>query len=65
MRHVFGLLSLAVLGIGLYLKLFYDVPDGLEAMNLFVSWFLMILGISTLLINLVWTASKPASRGRD
>ena len=58
MRQIALFLSLAVLGIGLYLKYFNDVPDTQETINFFVSGFLMIVGIGTLLMNLVWRSQK-------
>jgi vacuolar-type H+-ATPase subunit I/STV1 len=58
MRQIFLFVSLAMLCFGLYLGLFYDVPDSQEKINFFVSWFLIIIGISSLLINLLWDAKK-------
>jgi len=59
MKHIFLFISLAVLGFGLYLKYFYDVPDAQISINFFVSWFLIIVGCSSLLINLFWSSKKP------
>jgi hypothetical protein len=53
-KQVFLFLSLVVISVGAYLKFFYDVPDSQEQINFFVSWFLIIVGISSLLINLFW-----------
>lgn len=50
--------SLAVCGLGLYLKFFYDVPDSQMRVNLFVSWFLIVIGVSSLLMNLFWSSAK-------
>jgi hypothetical protein len=58
MRRVFLFVSLAIIDIGLYLKFFYDVPDSQETINFFTSWFLIIVGISSLLINLFWGSPK-------
>ena len=58
MRALFLFLSLALLGTGLYFKFFYDVPDVQEQINFFTSWFLIIIGVSSLLINLFWSAPK-------
>jgi len=58
MRQVFLFVSLAILCFGLYLRLFYDVPDSQEKINFFVSWFFIIIGISSLLINLLWDTKK-------
>jgi hypothetical protein len=58
MRQVFIFVSLTVIGFGLYLKLFYDTPDEQIAINFFVSGFLIIVGTSSLLMNLFWTSAK-------
>jgi len=58
MRQVFLFVSLAILCFGLYLRLFYDVPDSQEKINFFVSWFFIIIGISSLLTNLLWDTKK-------
>jgi len=62
MRQIFFFISLVVLGFGLYLKFFYDVPDSQAAINFFVSGFLIIIGLSSMLINLFWGKPKH-SRG--
>ncbi len=54
MKQIFIFISLAVLGFGLYLKFFYDVPDSQLQINFSVSWFLIIVGIASLLINIFW-----------
>jgi hypothetical protein len=53
-KQIFLFVSLVVIGAGVYLKFIYDVPDNQEEINFFVSWFLMIVGVSSLLINLLW-----------
>ena len=58
MRQVFLFVSLAILCFGLYLRLFYDVPDSQEKINFFVSWFFIIIGISSLSTNLLWDTKK-------
>ncbi len=58
MRQIFLFISLGVLGFGLYLQFFYDVPDAQITINFFTSWFLIIIGISSLLMNLFWTNLK-------
>jgi hypothetical protein len=67
MRQVFLFISLAVIGFGLYLGLFFDVPDSEAKINFFTSWFLIIIGVSSLLINLFWTTHKKGtgSKGHD
>lgn len=58
MKPIFLFISLAVIGFGLYLNLFYDVPDSEEKINFFTSWFLVIIGVSSLLVNLFWPVRK-------
>jgi hypothetical protein len=60
MRQIAYFISIALLVCGLYLKLFYDVPDNQEAINFFVSWFLIIVGVSSILINLFWSSGKKS-----
>jgi len=58
MRQIFLFVSLAVIGFGLYLKFFYDTPDHQVTINCFVSWFLIIAGSSSLLMNPFWTSKR-------
>jgi hypothetical protein len=62
MKQILFFISLAVIGAGLYFKYLYDVPDSQEAINFFVSWFLIIVGLASLLINLFWKTPKPPHR---
>lgn len=63
MRQILLFISLVVLCFGLYLKLFYDVPDSQEKINFFVSGFFIIIGISSLLMNLFWDTKKKRKNG--
>ena len=65
MKQVFLFVSLFLIGVGFYLKYFYDVPDAQETINFFVSWFLMIVGISSLLINVSWKDSRKPPNHRN
>ncbi len=58
MRQIFLFISLAVIGFGLYLKFFYDVPDSQTQINFFVGGFLIIVGTSSLLVNIFWSSPK-------
>ena len=58
MKQIFLFVSLAIIGFGLYLKFFYDTPDEQIMINFFVSWFLIIVGSASLLINLFWSTKK-------
>jgi hypothetical protein len=56
-------ISLVLVGVGLYLKYCYDVPDVQEKVNFFTSWFFIIIGIASLLINLFWSSpTKPEEK---
>lgn len=61
MKQIFLFVSLIVIGIGLYLKFIYDVPDSQELINRFVSGLFIIIGVSSLLINLFW--KSPTRKG--
>ena len=65
MKQIFLFISLIVIGIGAYLKFFYDVPDNQETINFFVSWFLIIVGIASVLINLFWKTSRQDGLEKD
>ena len=58
MRRVFAVISVVVLGFGLYLRFLYDVPDAQETTNFFTSWFLIIISTAGLLANLLWSSPK-------
>lgn len=62
MKQIFLFISLAVIGIGLYLKFFYDVPDAQERINFFVSWFFIIIGVGSLLANIFWTNKRKPGK---
>jgi hypothetical protein len=58
MKHIFYFISLALLGFGIYLKFFYDVPDAQEAVNFFTGWFFIIVGVASFLVNIFWSNPK-------
>ncbi len=58
MKQIFLFISFIVIGLGLYLKYFYDVPDEQMTINFFTSWFFIIIGIGSLLINIFWTTKN-------
>jgi len=47
---------------GIYFKLVYDVPDGQEGLNNFVSWFLVVFGIIGIMITAMWKTKNPLER---
>ena len=61
MKQIFLFISITIICVGLYLKLFYDVPDAQEQINFFVSWFLIIVGTGSVLINLFWSSKTDHS----
>ena len=63
MRHLFLIVSFTVLGFGLYLWLFYDVPDSQIVNNFYVSRFLVIIGAASVLMNLFWSSPKRRPNG--
>ena len=65
MKQIFLFISLAVLVAGLYMKFFYDVPDSQENINFFVSWFLIIMGVSSFLINIFWQTQSKSSNSSE
>ena len=65
MKQIFLFISLAVLVAGLYMKFFYDVPDNQENINFFVSWFLIIMSISSFLINIFWQTQSKSSNSSE
>jgi len=63
MKQALFFISLALLGTGIYLKFFYDVPDTAETINFFTSWFFIIIGTAALLANAFWSShGKPRDR---
>jgi len=53
-KHLAGILSALLILTGIYLMFFYDVPDSEEVTNMWVSWFLLILGIIGLVVSSLW-----------
>ncbi len=63
MKQGFLVISFIVIIAGLYLNYFNDVPDNQTVINFFVSWFLVIVGAASLLINIFWSIPrKPPHR---
>jgi hypothetical protein len=44
---------------GLYFKFLYDVPDGQDQTNTWVSWTLVILGVSGIIVSSLWKKGNP------
>jgi len=58
-KYLTAILSAILLFGGLYFKFLYDVPDGQEVTNTWVSWTLTIGGISGIVISLLWKKRNP------
>ena len=55
---VVSLCVLLIIG-GLYFKFLYDVPDGQEKTNKFVSWSLVVIGIAGMMSVGLWKSKNP------
>ena len=51
-------LAILIFG-GLYFKFLYDVPDGEEVINNWVSWLLVVSGTTGLMITGLWKIRNP------
>lgn len=58
-KYLTSILSAILLFGGLYFKFLYDVPDGQEVTNTWVSWTLTIAGISGIIVSLLWKKRNP------
>ncbi len=65
MKPIFSIISVILIGAGLYLKFLYDVPDVEETTNFFVSGFLIIIGIAGLLISVFWSHPPSTPQSHD
>ncbi len=64
-RYLAIILSAILLFGGLYFKFLYDVPDGQEVTNMWVSWTLVILGVSGIIVSSLWKKRNPLVDGDD
>lgn len=53
-RYIIAFGSALILLVGLYLKFLYDVPDSEELTNMWVSWFLIVLGFIGFVVSVIW-----------
>lgn len=58
-KYLIVLLSIVLIFGGLYFKFLYDVPDGEEVTNMWVSWFLIIFGVIGILASTLWKKRNP------
>jgi hypothetical protein len=53
-RYLILVLSVVLIFGGIYFKFLYDVPDGEETTNMWMSWLLIVLGIIGLMTTALW-----------
>jgi len=58
-RYLVTILSAILIFGGLYFKFLYDVPDGEDITNMWVSWFLIIIGIIGIMVSALWKKRNP------
>ncbi|OLC25434.1 MAG: hypothetical protein AUH71_01055 [Thaumarchaeota archaeon 13_1_40CM_4_48_7] len=58
-RYLVAILSLLLIFGGVYFKTLYDVPDGQERLNAWVSWVLVVFGIVGIMISALWKSRNP------
>ncbi len=59
-KYLIVILSILLIVGGMYFKFLYDVPDGQDKTNSFVSWILVIIGIIGIMISALWKKRIPA-----
>jgi hypothetical protein len=64
-RYLIIVLSAILIFGGLYFKFLYDVPDGEEITNMWVSWFLIIFGVIGIMLSALWKKRNPLLVGGD
>jgi hypothetical protein len=58
-RYLVTILSAILIFGGLYFKFLYDVPDGEDITNMWVSWFLIIIGVIGIMVSALWKKRNP------
>jgi uncharacterized membrane protein len=58
-KYLITILSAILIFGGLYFKFLYDVPDGEDITNMWVSWFLIILGVIGIIVSALWKKRNP------
>ncbi len=58
-RYLIAALSMILIFGGLYFKFLYDVPDGEETINGWVSWLLVVFGIVGIMVSALWRTKNP------
>ena len=58
-KYLIAILAAILIFGGLYFKFLYDVPDGEEITNMWVSWFLIIFGVIGITVSALWKMRNP------
>jgi hypothetical protein len=58
-KYLIAVLAAILIFGGLYFKFLYDVPDGEEITNMWVSWFLIIFGVIGITVSVLWKKRNP------
>ena len=64
-KYLIAVLEAILIFGGLYFKFLYDVPDGEEITNMWVSWFLIIFGIIGIMVSALWQKRNPLELDSD
>ncbi len=64
-RYLIAALSLILIFGGAYFKFLYDVPDGGEAINAWVSWLLVVFGIVGIMVSALWKTRNPLEKRKS
>jgi hypothetical protein len=64
-RYLILILSVILILGGLYFKFLYDVPDGEEQTNMWVSLALVVLGVSGMALSSLWKKKNPLEVRKD
>lgn len=64
-KYLIAVLAAILIFGGLYFKFLYDVPDGEEITNMWVSWFLIIFGVVGITASALWKKRNPLEVDSD
>jgi uncharacterized membrane protein YqhA len=64
-KYLALILSVILILGGLYFKFLYDVPDGQEQTNMWVSLALVVLGVSGMAVGWLWRKKNPLEVQKD
>jgi hypothetical protein len=64
-KYLVLILSVILILGGLYFKFLYDVPDGQEQTNMWVSLALVVLGVSGMALSSLWRKKNPLELQKD